>query len=108
MQTTLLDDGAFHATFRDMQNVTDDPDAAVDIWPYVGSIPEGDLKGASFEVGAVELVYRSSDGQFDHVLVPTSRTNVYLVIVVSRPTRSIAGHHVLNLNEKYGLQVPER
>lgn len=51
----------------------------------------------------MELVYRSESGHYDHVLIPTGRHNVYLVIVVDRVGHLIFGHRILDLNELYGL-----
>ena len=102
--TTLLSQEAFLATLVDpMANVTARANPLVDIWPYVDQIPEGDLKGFVIEHGLVELVYRTGDDRFDHVLIPTLTKNVYLVIVVLRTEPKVFGHHLLNLNEQYGL-----
>jgi hypothetical protein len=102
--TVLLSQEAFLATIIDpMANVTAGANPLVDIWPYVDQIPEGDLQGFVIENGVVELVYRTGDDRYDHVLVPTLTKNVYLVIVVLRTSPTVYGHHLLNLNEQYGL-----
>ena len=104
MRTVLLDEAAFHRTFiSPMRDVTEHAEAAVDTWAYVSSIPAADLGALEYRDGEVEYVYRSADDRFDHVLIPTAVRNLYLVVVVARDTRTIHGHHVLDLNEKYGL-----
>ena len=108
MQTNLLSDAAFHATFNQMQDVTETAESAVDIWPYVESITGADLDGTSIHERDVESVYRTGDGRFDHVLIPTNYQNVHLVIVVDRLAPTVMGHHLLNLNDKYGLPDPRR
>lgn len=50
--------------------------------------------------------YVSSDGQHGHLLFWYGVPNVYLVLVLALPGRSLIGHHRLDLNEKYGLPVP--
>lgn len=108
MQTRLLTDLEFHATFGGgMNDVTQAGEAVCDIWSYVDEIPSSDLTGFEIRADEVEYVYRSESGDLDHVLVPTRAKNVYLVIVVCRKERSVFGHHVLNLNEKYGEPTPE-
>lgn len=106
MQTNLLTDAAFHATFSDMLDVTDSAEPALDIWPYVESVSAMDLDGTSIVGSDVETVYRTGDGRFDHVLIPTNYRNIYLVLVVDRLAPVVFGHHLLNLNDKYGLPDP--
>ena len=55
------------------------------------------------EIAPVRIVYRDAAGRFDHVMVMTKTKNVYLVIVVDLTGDGIHGHHLLDLNEKYGL-----
>ena len=107
MQTVLLSEDEFLRTYADpMADVTDAGDAVVDIWPYFEAIPRAELGPLVFEDGSVEYVWRSADDRYDHVLLPGSIRNVYLVIVVARQSASVYGHHVLDLNAKYGLAVP--
>jgi hypothetical protein len=102
--TRRLDEAEFLATMGSrMRNVTEHPGEALDIWPYVDSVPAHDLEDHSINDGLVESVYRSEDGRFDHVLVITSTKNVYLVIVVDRVKITIHGHCLLDLNREYGL-----
>jgi hypothetical protein len=106
--TRLLDAAAFHATFGGrMRDVTREQSAdAADIWPYVDAVPDADLAPFGIAGADVESVYRTGDDRFEHVLIPTSTNNVFLVVVVDLRAGDVHGHHVLNLNEKYGLPTP--
>ena len=104
MQTTLLNDRQFQATFTDhMNDVTGETSNVIDIWPYVWSIPLADLLGHEIYDQFVECIYRDALGCYDHVQVMTKTKNVYLTIVVDRRREIIHGHHLLDLNERYGL-----
>jgi hypothetical protein len=105
MRPIALDDQAFQLTFVDpMRDVTADSQPIVDVWSYVRAIPASDLHAVTHRLGEVEHVYRSGDDRFDHVLIPTTAANVYLVVVVDRSSAVIYGHHVLDLNVTYGLK----
>jgi hypothetical protein len=104
MKTTLLDEKQFLATFAaPMRNVTREATNVIDIWPYVESVPREDLRGHDVYDHFVEYVYRDAAGRFDHVQVMTKTKNVYLVVVVDLRNDVIHGHHLLDLNEKYGI-----
>jgi hypothetical protein len=99
-----LDEAEFKATMTPkMHNVTETATNVLDIWPYVEQVPPADLEGHSVHDRSVEVVYRSDDGLFDHVLVMTRTKNVYLAIVVDLAHDSIHGHRLLDLNKEYGL-----
>lgn len=103
----LLSEEDFLRTYADpMRDVTADGDAKVDIWPYVEAIPRSQLGPFRFEDGVVGYVWRSGDERYDHVLLPSSIANVYLVVVVDLRESAIYGHHILDLNQKYGRPVP--
>ncbi|QDA59261.1 hypothetical protein [Hymenobacter jejuensis] len=104
MIARLLSDDEFQQTFCDpMQNVTESADPQLDIWPYVDAITPNDLNGHIIENGIVELVYRSGDQRFDHVLIPAKKPNVFLVIVVDLSCNLVHGHLILDLRESYGI-----
>jgi hypothetical protein len=104
VQTCLLSGNAFRATFAaPMRDVTREATNVIDIWPYVGSVPEPELVGHEIYDRFVEYVYRDATGRFDHVLVMTKTKNVYLTVVVDLANERIHGHHLLDLNEKYGV-----
>lgn len=105
--TNLLTNEAFHATIVDpMKAPAECEEGACDIWQYVEAIPESDFGEYCIGDNDVETVRRTGDQKFDHVLIPTNTKNVYLVIVVVLSNNRVLGHHVLNLNEKYGLETP--
>ncbi len=86
-----------------MNDVTHEAISVIDVWPYVEAVPEIDLGGHVIYDRLVEFVYRDATGSFDHVLVMTKTKNVYLAVVVDLALVRIHGHHLLDLNEKYGL-----
>jgi hypothetical protein len=51
----------------------------------------------------VDWVYRYADESFEHVLVSSDQRNVFMVIVLDLTRRVVYGHHLLNLNELYGV-----
>ena len=104
MQTNLLDEKRFLATFAaPMRNVTAESANVIDIWPYVASIPVHDFRGHTIFDQFVEYVYRDATGRYDHVMVMTRSANVYVVIVVDCLWDGVHGHHLLDLNEKFGV-----
>jgi hypothetical protein len=104
MQTRQLTEGEFKATTTPkMHSVTATATDVLDIWPYVDSVPATDLESHSIYDRFVEIVYRSDDDCFDHVLVMTRTKNVYLAVVVDLARDSICGHRLLDLNREYGL-----
>ena len=113
MPTKLLTEAEFQATFAaSMREITNadgaDADDEVNIWPYVDAVPVADLRGHTVVEDKVEHVYRAEGDAHDHVLLPSTTANVFLVIVVDRKARKVLGHHLLDLNEKYGLPAPGR
>ena len=99
-----LTEGEFKATLtHNMHDVTTSATDVLDIWPYVESVPVADLEGNSIFEHFVEVVYRSDDGCFDHVLVMTRTKNVYLAVVIDLENDAFYGHRLLDLNREYGL-----
>lgn len=106
MRTRRLERDQFKATMTpNMQNVTETANAVLDIWPYVDTIPSDDLEG--HDAKDVEFVYRSGDARFEHVLIATAAKNVYLCIVVDLVNATVFGHHLLDLNEEYGVPASD-
>ena len=54
----------------------------------------------------IEHVYIAGDERHTHVLLHCGIPNVYLVIALAHPDDVVFGHHILDLNEKYGLTTP--
>lgn len=104
MQTRQLTEGEFKATMTPkMYNVTETATDVLDIWPYVDSVPATDLEGHFIHGRFVDVVYRSGDNCFDHVLVMTRTKNVYLAVVIDLTHNTIHGHRLLDLNREYGM-----
>lgn len=105
MCPNLLTEAAFEATTEGkMSNVTGRPGGCTDIWPYVKKVQQSvDLPQSVVEGQLVQDVYRSQFDHCDHVLIPTGRQNVFLVVVVDRVHGSVYGHCVLDLNAEYDL-----
>jgi hypothetical protein len=87
-----------------MRDVTTEPGDVIDIWPYIESVAlEVGLPPSVLQHQFVEYVYRTFDGAFDHVLVPTGKKNIFVAVIVCRTEFSVHGHYLLDLKEKYGL-----
>jgi hypothetical protein len=98
MRTRRLTEDEFKATMSPkMRNVQESATDVLDIWPYVCSVPSGDLEGHTTYDHFVDGVYRTEDGRFDHVLVKTKTKNVYLVVVIDLVGDSFYGHRLLDL-----------
>ena len=108
MSPNTLTETVFKATTEgEMSNVTQEPGACVDIWPYVRAVQESvGLSQQAVDGQFVEYVYRSQFDHYDHVLVPVGRFNTFLVVVVDRPHGFVYGHRLLDLNAEYGLVPP--
>jgi hypothetical protein len=91
-----------------MSRAGPDEEPPFDFWPYFHTIPAADFCGYDRSAGEVFYVYRDPTGQFEHVLVNSTTKNVFMVVVLNRQTNAVHGHHLLNLNEKYGLEDPPR
>lgn len=95
----VLSEEEFKTTFGNkMIDITHQEIDPIDIWPYVEKV----RKGNSNE--DVESVYRNDTETFDHVLLPSSSINEYLVIVVDLLSREVFGHYLLDLKMEYGIQ----
>jgi len=110
VQTTLLSKSEFMSLARgEVKNITGQeeflfPNGVIDIAPYVRSVPVADLDGYSIpEEFFVDVIYRALDGPFDLIHVRTERENVFLVVAIDVTNDRICGHHLLDLNEEYGL-----
>jgi hypothetical protein len=105
MSPNPLSETLFKATTEGkMTDVTKQPGACIDIWPYVAMIRESiGLPQQVFDGHWVQYVYRSQFSHYDHVLIPAGRHNVFLVIVADRLHGSVYGHRVLDLNAEDGL-----
>nr|WP_321442364.1 hypothetical protein [uncultured Hyphomonas sp.] len=106
MKTRLLNAAEFRATFEHpMRDVLETATSVIDIWPYVAAIPVNELFGSLIIDGSVQHAYRNRSDTFDHVLVVTQTPNVFVVVIVDLVRNEIFGHHLLDLNQEYGLSV---
>lgn len=103
--TTQLSEDEFKATFTGkMIDVTLSASPVLDIWPYVQQlIKDKFVLDYVYKNELVEKVYRNDKNTFDHVLLPTSDSNVLIVIIVDLKQEIIRGHYRLDLNKEYGL-----
>ena len=94
----------FELTFTPpMTDVTDTAVVLVDIWPYTEAVLSSEYADAETENWDVEYVYINQSKSHQHILINTGMANIYFVVVVDVENKSIYGHHLLNLNQKYGL-----
>lgn len=101
----LLTDEEYKKTFvGQMADVTATAEPVVDIWSYVERLVEDDMVHPRvYEHAMVESIYRSEDGQYDHVMLAASVPNVFPIIIVNMHLRRLVGHYFLDLNSEYGL-----
>ena len=91
------------ASGMSLLNATATP--AADIWPYVELLVRDDLVSEYvYKNQLVESVYRAINEAFDHVLLPTSSKNVFIIIVVDINHAQVTGHHRLDLEKEYGIE----
>jgi hypothetical protein len=95
----------FKSTFvGKMRDLTKTAGAVVDIWNYVKRLTDNNIVSKYvFEKQLIEYVYRNENDSFDHVLLPTSNENTFVVIVVDIKKKAIFGYFRLDLNKEYGL-----
>jgi hypothetical protein len=87
-----------------MTDVTKTAEPLVDIWPTVQSLAGMHLVPALVEKShLVKAVYRNRAGTYDHVLLPTSRTDTFVCVVVNNNHRRIEGYYILDLAKEYSL-----
>ncbi|KAA3623115.1 MAG: hypothetical protein DWQ02_25050 [Bacteroidetes bacterium] len=101
-----LSEKEFQDTFGvKMTNITQlEIDNPVEIWKYVAKLREENLiltKVLNQKI--IEGVYRNDSKTFDHVLIPSKISNIFVVIIVDLVKKNIFGHFTLDLNEKYGI-----
>ncbi len=86
-----------------MKDVTQEAEELVEPWGYIEEVLSTEYKDQETDEWYTEYVYENTPRTHQHILVNTGMENVYLVIVVDISRRAIWGHHLLNLNQKYGL-----
>jgi hypothetical protein len=87
-----------------MTDVSKTAKPLVDIWPTVHSLVGMNLIPALVEKKhLVEAVYRNSAGSYDHVLLPTSRQDIFVCMIVNNNQKQIEGYYILDLGKEYSL-----
>ena len=106
IMTTKLTEKEYNSTMtKKMVDVTGTAQPGVDIWEYIGQLAkDGEVLEYVKQEQLVEKVYRNDDGTFDHVLLPTDDTNIFVVIIVDLGQERIKGHFRLDLHEQYGTE----
>lgn len=87
-----------------MKNITKVAESLVDIWNYAEYLLQNNLLSEyGFQMRLIEAVYVNSENTYQHIFLSTYQKNLYVVIVVDVINKTILGHYILDLNEKYGL-----
>ena len=93
---------------EEMTDVTETTDATVDIWPYVAHLVKHGLVAQEvLDKQEVEIVYWNEDETFEHVLLPTDKEEVYIVVVVDLDEELVIGHHKLDLTGEEEVSLEE-
>lgn len=99
-----LSEKEFEATFTPpMTDITATAEEIVDVWLYIEEVLASEYEGIDTDSWDVEYVYVNQSESHQHILINTGMENVYFVVVVDAHQKEIFGHHLLNLNQKYGL-----
>lgn len=107
MQMLELTQAQFLETMMSpMTDVTKTAEPVVDIRPTVRILVDMNLIPRMVEERSlVEAVYRNAIGTYDHVLLPTSRPDKFVCIVVNNNQRSIEGYYVVDIGKEYGVKT---
>jgi hypothetical protein len=99
-----LTEEEFKATYAPgAERVGLDEEPPFDFWEYFEAIPPEDFGEHDFSEGQASYAWNMRGTAYQHVLVECETPNVFLVLVLDVPARSVAGHHLLDLNRLYGL-----
>lgn len=99
-----LSDEEYEATFAPpMADVTTTAEACVDIWPYLDRLFAESYADMETNEWDVAYVFETADRRWQHVLIETGMAHIYLAVIVDTRQAAIHGHHLLNLNRRYGL-----
>lgn len=99
-----LSEPEFEATFvPPMVDVTTSAEEVVDLWAYAEPALRQEFPEACSCDWNVKHIYETSNGAFQHVLIPTHLSNLYLVVVIDKLHQQVFGHHLLDLGAKYGV-----
>jgi PBP1b-binding outer membrane lipoprotein LpoB len=95
----------FEKTFSNkMIDVTKTAEPIVNIWKYAKVLSNQKLiPSIVYNKELVEFVYKNSKNTFEHILLPTSEKNVFIIIVVNIIEKKIEGHYKIDIEKEYGL-----
>ena len=99
----LLSKEQYLATFDQSRQRVAHGSFALDFWPYFASIPAADFEGHDCSARVVENVWRMMSGKFEHILVNSENSNIFMVLVLDRQLDLVHGHRLLNMEREYGL-----
>lgn len=96
----------FEKTFsNEMIDVTKTAEPIVNIWEYAKVLSYQKLiPSIVYKKELVEFVYKNCGNTFEHVLLPTSEKNVFIIIVVNIIKKKIEGHYKLDIKKEYGMK----
>ena len=81
-----------------MIDVTMTAEPVVDIWPYVLQLTlDKVVLEYVFKNELIEKVYRNDNGTFEHILLPSDNSNIFIVVIVDLKQIRIKGHYRLDL-----------
>ena len=76
---------------------------ALNIWPYADAALDAAYPNEPIGNLDASHVYETSDGEYQHILIGTNTSNVYLVVVVNVKQKAVEGHFKLDLGRLYGV-----
>lgn len=105
MTITELSDAEFHATFAEpMKQISIERSKDVlELSSYINECFHRDVIPMTEAGLKHDRMYETGDGKHLHLIHHFGRPNVYFIIVAATATNAIVGHHILDLNKKYGL-----
>jgi hypothetical protein len=105
IQLRELTQAEYDATWHGLRmvDITTTATEVLDIWPYADKALNASYPHECNFNLKVNQVYESQDGCFQHVLIGTNTSNLYLAVIVNVQAQQIEGHFHLNLGQLYGL-----
>ncbi len=97
-----LTDEAYKLTMGDPMTILTpaDLDRPIALGEYLDGLDAGEYEGHDFRARAVDNVYRDPTGRFIHVAFRATTPDVFLVVVVDDLSRSVYGHHLLDMRAR--------
>ncbi len=70
----------------------------IDLWNYAAPVIESEYNSCSTWEWGVEYIYETSDELYQHIGIPVSKENTYLVVTANKCQKSAVGHRILSLS----------